>query len=98
MAKPPIMEVHRAKGPIMEAQDPTHRSDLHHHWLPPTTKAALTTHSHNTIRINRIPSMQESLLHQEEIKKEVIGRPIGMIDVKDSENVESTKEIEITLM
>ena len=99
MAKPPIMEVALAKAPIKEALDLTQRSDLHHHWLPPITIAARTTHSHNTVRItNRIPAMQESLLHQEEIKKEVIGRPIGMIDVKDSENVESTKEIEITLM
>ena len=98
MAKPPIMEVARAKGPIMEALDLTQRSDLHHHWLPPTTIAAPTTQSHNTVRINRTPTMQESLLLQEEIKREVIGRPIGMIAVKDPENVESTKEVVNTLM
>ena len=98
MVKPPIMEVARAKAPIMEALDLTQRSDLHHHWLPPTTIAARTTHSHNTIRINRIRTMQENLLHQKEIKKEVTGRPIGMIIVKDPENVESTKEVENTLM
>ena len=98
MAKPPIMEVARAKAPIMEALDTTQQSDLHHHWLPLTTTAARTTHSLNTVRINRIPTMQEKLLHQIEIKKEVTGRPIGMIIVKDRENVESTKEVENTLM
>ena len=97
MTKPRIMEVARTKGPIMEALDLTQRSDLHHHWLPPTTIAAPTTQSHNTVRINRIPSMQESL-HQEEIKREVIGRPIWMIVVKDPENVESTKQVENTLV
>ena len=64
MAKPPIMEVARAKAPIMEALDLTQRSGLHHHWLPPTTIAARTTHTHNTVRNNYIPTMQESLLHQ----------------------------------
>ena len=98
MTKPRIMEVARTKGPIMEALDLTQRSDLHHHWLPPTTIAARTTHSPNTVRINRIRTMQEKLLHQIEIKKEVIGRLIGMIVVKDPENVESTKEVENTLM
>ena len=98
MAKPPIMEVARAKAPIMEALDLTQRSDLHHHWRPLTTIAALTTHSPNTIRNNRIRTTQESLLHQKEIKKEVTGRPIGMIVVKDPENVESTKEVENTLL
>ena len=98
MAKPLIMEVARAKTPIMEALDLTQRSDLHHHWLPPTTIAARTTHSHNTIRINRIRTMPENLLHQKEIKKEVKGRPIGMIIVKDPENVESTKEVENILV
>ena len=98
MAKPPIMEVARAKAPIMEALDLTQRLGLHHHWLPPTTKAARTTHSHNTIRINRIRTMQENLLYQKEFKKEVIGRPIWMIAVKDPENVESTKEVENTLV
>ena len=98
MAKPPIMEVARAKAPIMEALDLTQRSDLHHHWLPPTTIAACTTNTHNTVQINRIPTVQESLLRQKEVKIEVIGRPIGMIVVKDPENVESTKEVENTLI
>ena len=98
MAKPPIMEVARAKAPIMEALDLTQRSDLHLHWLPQTIIAARTTHSHNTIGINRIRTMQENLLHQKEIKKEVTGRPIWMIIVKDPENVESTKEVENTLV
>ena len=98
MAKPLIMEIARAKDPIMEALDLTQRSDLHHHWRPLTTIAALTTHSPNTIRINRIRTMQENLLHQKEIKKEVTGRPIGIIIVEDPENVESTKELENTLV
>ena len=97
MAKPPIMEVARAKAPIKEALDLTQRSDLHHHWLLPTTLAALTTHSHSTVRINRFRTTQENL-HQKEIKKEVIGRPIGIIIMKDPENVESTKEVENTLI
>ena len=70
MAKPHIMEVARAKAHIMATLNLTQQSDLHHHWLPPTTIAARTTHSYNIVRItNPIPAMQESLLHQEEIKK-----------------------------